>query len=174
MLVFIVICVIVGLWIWKREAKNSKNLVKEFFGVRYQDEDDRNEEKLQKEIILEDINQQAMQLYNTDEMLKLKNKDFVFKCLSILHQKNRKEDIAKLTDVDFCKNNFNMYYAILQEIKFDINNEQIFMDNCGHRRYYPNVITLFDKKYIVCNDWFYNNKSNPRDTRTPFIHWVLQ
>ena len=112
--------------------------------------------------------------YNRDEILKLKNKDFVFKCLYILKENNKKEDIKKLTSPDFCKNCFDMNFAILQEITFPLTDEKIFMDNSGYRRYYPDWITLFDKNYIVCNDWFYNNKSTSRDTRSPFLRWVLR
>ena len=112
--------------------------------------------------------------YDWDEILKLKNKDFVFKCLYILKENDKKEDIEKLTNPDFCKNCFDMNFAILQEITFPLTDEKIFMDNSGYRRYYPDWITLFDKNYIVCNDWFYNNKSTARDTRSPFLRWVLR
>ena len=174
MLLLIVICVIVGLWLLKKgsiNVENSKNVTD--LDIRLNVQKDSFDEPV-KDVIIENNIQQVEKDYNMDEILKLKNKDFVFRCLYILSEKNRKEDVERLTDVDFCKNRFNMYYAILQEVKFDINDERIFMDNCGHRRYYPDVITLFDKKYIVCNDWFYNNKTNTRDTRTPFVRWVVR
>ncbi len=174
MLLLIVICVIVGLWLWNKGPEDVNKLIERPNIDKKQDGNDGYvEEVIQEQTIIEK-NQQVEHSYNIDEILKLKNKDFVFRCLYILNEKNRKEDIEKLTDVDFCKNRFNMYYAILQQVNFEINDEKLFMDNCGHRRYYPDIITLFDKKYIVCNDWFYNNKSNPRDTRTPFVRWVVR
>ena len=174
MLLLIVICVIVGLWFWNKGPEDVNKLIERPNIDKKQDGNDGYvEEVIQEQTIIEK-NQQVEHSYNIDEILKLKNKDFVFRCLYILNEKNRKEDIEKLTDVDFCKNRFNMYYAILQQVNFEINDEKLFMDNCGHRRYYPDIITLFDKKYIVCNDWFYNNKSNPRDTRTPFVRWVVR
>ena len=59
------------------------------------------------------------------------------------------------------------------EMSIPLDDEKIYMDNCGHRRYYPDVIPLFGKYYIVCNDWYYNNKSSTRDTRSAFLRWVL-
>ncbi|MBO7148288.1 MAG: hypothetical protein J6V93_00360 [Clostridia bacterium] len=112
--------------------------------------------------------------YNTDEILRLKNKDFAFKCLYILEEKNKKQDVEKLTNPIFCKNYFDMNFAILQEITSPLADNKIFKDNSGYRRYYPDIITLFDRQYIVCNDWYYNNKSTTRDTRTSFLKWVLR
>lgn len=174
MLLLVVICVIVGIWLWKK-SENSKKFTENHGTDKNEDSSDNNViEVKQKETIVKDNAQQVDHSYDVDEILNLKNKDFVFKCLYILREKNRKEDIDRLTDVDFCKTRFNMYYAILQEVNFDINDEKIFMDNCGYRRYYPDIVTLFNKKYIVCNDWFYNNKTNTRDTRTPFVRWVVR
>ena len=109
------------------------------------------------------------------QLLELKNKDFIFKCLEILIDKNRESDIIKLTDPDFCKRNFDMNFAILQEVSmYGEISENDFKDSSFNRRYYPQQIVAFNKRYIVCNDWYYKNKVNPRDTRTNFVDWVLR
>lgn len=174
MLLLIVICVILGLWLLKKDSKSGEKSKNSTNLDRHLNRQNDSFEELEKDVLIENNIQQAENSYNIDEILKLKNKDFVFRCLYILSEKNRKEDIERLTDVEFCKNRFNMYYAILQKVDFEINDERIFMDNCGYRRYYPEVITLFEQKYIVCNDWFYNNKTNTRDTRTPFVRWIVR
>ena len=195
--ILIGICIILGLWLWIKEtekAVNSNNVSKENETQSIADDDFDDfvkEESLTEDSVAEedDIEDSVLEdpdaedpdaeddtelSYSIDEILKLKNKDFVFKCLYILSERNKKYEVEKLTDVDFCKDNFDMNYAVLQEVDFYTIDEKIFMDNCGYRRYYPDIITLFDKKYIVCNDWFYNNKSTQRDTRTPFIRWVVR
>ena len=195
MLTIIVICAIIVIWLLKKESNktvNSNDASKENETQSIADDDFDDfvkEESLTEDSVVEatdiedsvleestaedDINQAELS-YNIDEILKLKNKDFAFKCLYILSEENKKYEVEKLTDVDYCKDNFDMNYAILQEVDFYTIDEKVFMDNSGYRRYYPDIITLFDKKYIVCNDWFYNNKSTQRDTRTPFIRWVVR
>ncbi len=107
-------------------------------------------------------------------LLSLKNKDFIFQCLELLIKSQRKKDIESLTDKDFCKHRFDMNYAILQEVSIvgSIPNKD-FLDHCGNRRYYPQPVSAFGKRYIVCNDWYYNTKINMRDTRTDFVNWVI-
>ena len=109
-----------------------------------------------------------------DQLLSLKNKDFIYQCLEILINGQRKADIEKLTDQDFCKRRFDMNYAILQEVSVlgPIPTHD-FIDHCGKRRYYPQPVSAFGKRYIVCNDWYYNTKTNTRDTRTDFVNWVI-
>ena len=109
-----------------------------------------------------------------DILLKLKNKDFAFRCIKLLQQSNRKHDIEMLTDADFCKRKFDMNYAILNEVAaFGSVDRNVYLDTAGNRRYYPEIIELFGHRYILCNDWYYNCKSNVRDTRTDFVNWVL-
>lgn len=110
-----------------------------------------------------------------EHLLALKNKDFAYKCINILIEKERKLDIELLKDVNFCKRNFDMNFAILQEVPpYGNIPEDFFKDSRLNRRYYPQPIIAFGKKYIVCNDWYYNNKVNQRDTKSHFVNWVLK
>lgn len=109
-----------------------------------------------------------------DELLKLKNKDFALRCIKILEQERREQDIIRLTDADYCKQKFDMNYAILSEVsRFGSVDRSAYLDATGNRRYYPDILDLFGRRYILCNDWYYNNKTNTRDTRTDFVNWVL-
>ena len=106
-----------------------------------------------------------------EKLLLMKNKEFAYKCLSILIEAGRKEDFEKLTDDRFCKRNFDMNYPIISEVPlYGEIPQRDFRDHCLNRRYYPQPIIAFGKRYIVCNDWYYNT----RDTRTDFVNWVLK
>ena len=108
-------------------------------------------------------------------LLSLKNKDFAFRCISILISKGRERDIEYLKDKDFCKSRFDMNYPILREVNLNgVIQESCFLDSSMNRRYYPNTIIAFGRRYIVCNDWYYNNKVNLRDTKSNFVNWVLE
>ncbi len=110
-----------------------------------------------------------------EALLSLKNKDFIYRCLQILINSHRQKDFEKLTDPDFCKNLFDMNYAILQEVAlYDDLPQTSFCDHCGNRRYYPQPVEGFGKRYIVCNDWYYKGKTSVRDTRTDFVNWVFR
>jgi hypothetical protein len=110
-----------------------------------------------------------------EALLSLKNKDFIYRCLKILIDSQRQKDLEKLTDPDFCKRCFDMYYAILQEVSlYDELPQACFRDHCGNRRYYPQPIEAFGKRYIVCNDWYYNGKTTKRNNRTDFVNWVAR
>ncbi len=77
-------------------------------------------------------------------------KDFAYKCLDILVKSGRKDDIIKLTDSYFCKNNFDMNFLIFQEVPlYREIPERDFRDSCLNRRYYPQPIIAFGKK-IYC------------------------
>ena len=109
-----------------------------------------------------------------EKLLGMKNKDFVYNCLNILITKGRKDDITKLANSNYCKTRFDMNFAILQEVSlYGEIPERDFKDHCLNRRYYPQPIIAFGKRYIVCNDWYYKTKANTRDTRTNFVNWVL-
>lgn len=110
-----------------------------------------------------------------EKLLLMKNKDFAYNCLEILIKAGRKEDVEKLTNEHFCKRNFDMNFPVLSEVPLHGEiPERDFRDHCLNRRYYPQPIVAFGKRYIVCNDWYYNNKKNPRDTRTDFVNWILK
>lgn len=107
------------------------------------------------------------------EVMKLKNKEFVFHCLEHLKKSgNFSEDkLAKLTNKNFCKDKFDMNYPVLQEVNYAGSiNKEMFLDHAGNRRYYPDTIIINEKRYIVCNDWYYGST---RDTRSEFARWCL-
>lgn len=106
-----------------------------------------------------------------EQLMKYKNKDFAFSCIKILVSQGRKTDLEKLTNPAFCKTKFDMNYAILQEVPGEnFSDVSYYFDNNGNRRYYPEIMELFGKHYILCNDWYYGKN---RDTRSDFVRWVL-
>jgi len=112
--------------------------------------------------------------FSMNNVLKLKNKEFAFYCLDQLKNDLSANDerVTKLTNKGYCKDKFDMNYPILQEVnRFGTINNDLFRDSVGNRRYYPETIILNDKRFIVCNDWYYGNK---RDTRTEFAKWCLK
>lgn len=109
-----------------------------------------------------------------EQILQMKNKDFVYQCLNILIEKGREKDVEKLTDPVYCKRKFDMNFSILQEVpRCGAILQADFFDHAHNRRYYPEPIIAFDKRYIVCNDWYYNTRTNKRDTRGEFVDWIL-
>ena len=66
---------------------------------------------------------------------------------------------------------FDMNYPILQEVNYigSISSE-MFFDQAGNRRYYPDTININENRYIVCNDWYYGVT---RDTRSAFARWCF-
>lgn len=118
-------------------------------------------------------------IYNSidkNNLLKLKNKDFIYCCLNILNDAKRFNDIELLTKSSICKERFDMNFSVLKKApSIGSIDEGFFRDNAGNRRYYPAPIILgVNNRYIVCNDWYYNLKSSTRDTRTRFVNWVLK
>lgn len=109
-----------------------------------------------------------------DYYLKMKNKDFAYQTIRILIENKCGDSIKRLTDPDFCKIKFDMNFPILQKVcSYGSIPREEFLDVSGNRRYYPEPITVFGNRYIVCNDWYYNGKTNRRDTRTAYLDWVL-
>lgn len=115
-------------------------------------------------------------MLSTEELLKLKNKDFIYTCLDYLanNKEKSKEAFELLTDTDVCKRKFDMNYAILQEVSaFDTLALELYLDSAGYRRYYPEPYVTEGKRFLICNDWYYNTKTGKRDTRSEFLDWVL-
>lgn len=110
---------------------------------------------------------------NKENLLGLKNKEFIMECMNIISKNGSNDDVLKLTDYNYCTQFFNMYFAILQQVPPVGLVPADLHSKAGKRRYYPDIISLFDQRYIVCNDWYYKNKINKRDTRSPFVQWVL-
>lgn len=109
-----------------------------------------------------------------ENLLALENKEFIMECINIINRNGSNDDVLKLTDYNYCNQFFDMYFAILKQVSsVGLVPADLYRDKTGKRRYYPNIISLFDQRYIVCNDWYYKNKTNPRDTRSAFVQWVL-
>ncbi len=110
---------------------------------------------------------------------KLPNKEFAFKCLTLLQNNGGLDDkvLATLTDIDECKRLFcfsSNRFSILREIKSGFTTEELQeqrRDTSGKYRYYKDVLVLNNKQYIVTNHWYGPNKSMP-DNRTPFLTWI--
>mgnify|MGYP000580648504 CR=1 FL=1 len=67
-----------------------------------------------------------------NEVLKLKNKNFVFYCLEQLKKSGNLSDekLVKLTSKNFCKDKFDMNYPVLQEVNYIGNiNREMFLDH---------------------------------------------
>ena len=79
-LLLVVICVIVGLWLLKKDSKNGEKSKNATNLDRHLNRQNDSFEELAKDVIIENNIQQAENSYNIDEILKLKNKDFVFRC----------------------------------------------------------------------------------------------
>lgn len=110
---------------------------------------------------------------NMESLMKLKNKEFVFQCLSglAITDSLKEEQFQRLTNKIFCKDKFDMNFPIIIEVNpSTINNAELYRDAAGNRRYYPDSITINNKTYIVCNDWYYGKT---RDTRSKFVKWCL-
>ncbi len=78
------------------------------------------------------------------------NQQFIRTRLSNLSNLNllQRIDIINLLNKNFCEQNFNMHYPILKET-----NENIY-DHTGMARYYVHPITLLDKEYWLCSQWY--------------------
>jgi len=81
------------------------------------------------------------------------------------------ETLTVLTSRNLCNSKFGFLYPILQEVSTDGKVPiEMFMDSTKHRRYYPDIFKLDERRFIVCNDWYFGKV---RDNRTPFIHWLI-
>jgi hypothetical protein len=111
----------------------------------------------------------------TELLSKMQNKKFIFTCLDMLNKAGKlsEKSINLLSNRDYCSTNFLCPFAILSEVPiFNEISIEYYIDNSGHRRYYPERYVIGEKAYIVTNHWYGPNKSN-RDNRTPFMLWVL-
>lgn len=113
-------------------------------------------------------------------MNSIPNKTFAIKCINLLIDNKKIDDtiISILTNSDTCKQLFHCSgsFAILKEIPNNINHEilkQYRCDNTGRSRYYPNILKINKRCFIITNHWYGPNKSMP-DNRTPFYKWVQQ
>ena len=108
-------------------------------------------------------------------LFKFKNKQFIFECLELLKSNNAFDEkiIEILTSEKECHNSYKCNLPILIEVNVEgVVSRDLYFDRTNKRRYYPNKFIVGDHAFIVCNDWYYNNKVNKRDNRTPFVQWV--
>ena len=81
------------------------------------------------------------------------------------------EDIKNLTDLDYCRQNFNCHFPVLVEIPAGIGNYDTITHIWGHRRFYDNIIVNhLGRSYLITNDWYHNND---RANRKLFSNWVI-
>lgn len=74
--------------------------------------------------------------------------DYVKYLLSKLYSENKLtvEEINRLHDLEYSKNTFGIYYALL------VDNEKDIYDNAGHARYWINY--RLGEKYYICSQWW--------------------
>lgn len=114
--------------------------------------------------------------FNKYEVLELKNKEFADKCISIFFSLNISNyDIEVLTDLNILNRRLgkisNYSFPILKEIDSSMPLVN-YVNVKGYKKYYDKIYTHNNKKYIVCNDWYYNNKIGTKDNRTCFVKFI--
>jgi hypothetical protein len=106
----------------------------------------------------------------------LPNKEFAFECLNILIESNKLKDqhLETLLDKDKISRTMHCNYTfpILREVSKDTYVSDEYRYENGYARYYPDVIFINNRAFIVSNDWYCKGKSNKRDNRTPFVRWI--
>ena len=102
----------------------------------------------------------------------LSNKTFAFECLRLLEGYNVPiEVIRKLTDTDYCKEQFNSRKAILKEIGTTASAGDIY-DGTSKPRFYRESYHYQGYHFLITNYW-YGPQTKLNDNRTPFMEWVL-
>ncbi|MDO4880852.1 MAG: hypothetical protein Q3983_06190 [Capnocytophaga sp.] len=107
-----------------------------------------------------------------DEINKLSNKDFAFRCLDLMEEYGVLEDnLSTLTNAQECKETLGHYFPILLE-----NNKENTANNKDLKdRYYAKPFFEYNgKQYYVTNDWYEKTeaKASNRDNRPIFIGWI--
>lgn len=79
-----------------------------------------------------------------ESLLKLKNEDFAYRTLQVLIENGWKDKLTMLTDLEYCKRNFDMHFPVLQKVSSTgAIPEELFFDHNGNCRYYSTPITAF-------------------------------
>lgn len=145
--------------------KNINNMIDEFdLDVNSK----RDNSKNSKEFYIENIE-------DLDELYKLSNKEFAKETIQIL-EKYMSEDILDILVSDERSKQYTKHLrAILKDVT-DINSEEKLNEVAcagGDRlRYYKDpIFEIYNRKYIVSNDWYYQTHNN-YDNRTPFISFI--
>jgi len=99
--------------------------------------------------------------FDVKQVVKLDNKVFVVLLLNKLKENNLLDDslMCKLTDSEYCKQNFKLAFEVLREIASGQDERKACFVS-GHRRYYAKlkIETNSRKKCFVCNHWYEEQK----------------
>ncbi|MDD6564522.1 MAG: HNH endonuclease [Clostridiales bacterium] len=66
--------------------------------------------------------------------------------------------IEKLQEHEYCKNAFNINFAVLLKVRNGTNISEQRKDHLGRDRYYATPITINGKKYFLSSQWYDRNK----------------
>lgn len=109
--------------------------------------------------------------------IKLSNKKFAQEMMYFLSRYPvlTDEDIDNISDHSYCKTNFLSDYPMIKSV---IGNEkevrQQIIDRTGRPRYYQDVFTIGNNKYVFNSQLYgYNVDATHKDNRTPFYKWML-
>lgn len=104
----------------------------------------------------------------------LSNKEFAFRCMKLLSDKNIPLNIIIcLTDHEFCKINFNCKKPILKLVNSQYNiPQEIINDYTNQPRFDKDTFNYNGNFFLITNYWYGPNTNHP-DNKTPFYNWVL-
>lgn len=93
--------------------------------------------------------------------------DYVKYLLSKLYSEKKltMEEISRLHDIEYSKNTFGIYYALL------VDNEKDIYDNTGHLRYWINY--RLDEKYYICSQWWLQQEKEYEKNIYRWVYKVL-
>lgn len=119
------------------------------------------------------INADDEEQIDWDSLFKMKNKEFAFETINILKKYNgfTEENIDIMLSREESSRTLKNTYAILREVPENYSKEELSeltKDNTGRYRYYSDVFNIKDKKYVITNDWYNDDKDN----RTPYVDWI--
>lgn len=108
-------------------------------------------------------------------ILSMTSKEFVFTCLHFAVGLRSHAEIEQLTDANFCRRHFGLRCALLRPVA-DVKQLEAnaFQDAAGQRRYYPDLIYINKRCYIVYNDWPFDDAEHQRQNRADFLDWALR
>ena len=113
-------------------------------------------------------------LWNIHRGGTIRNRDYAKKIANLLSKHTdifTEEDIKNLTDLDYCRQEFNCHFPVLVEIPDGISNYETITHVWGHRRFYDNItVNRQGHSYLITNDWYHNND---RANRKLFSKWIV-
>lgn len=119
-------------------------------------------------------NRMNANLWNIHRGGTIRNRDYAEKIANLLSKHTdifTEEDIKNLTDLDYCRQEFNCHFPVLVEIPAGISNYETITHVWGHRRFYDNItVNRQGHSYLITNDWYHNND---RANRKLFSKWIV-